>query len=55
MSNFNHLPELLLDQLSKDGMSMLIGGAKANETINNSNARSLFHNEIAELNTTTNN
>lgn len=36
MSRFNQLPELILNQLSKDGMSMLLGGAGAVEAINNS-------------------
>lgn len=36
MVTVKKLPDLILNQLSKDGMSMLLGGAGTVETINNS-------------------
>lgn len=36
MATVKKLPDLILNQLSKDGMSMLLGGAGTVETINNS-------------------
>lgn len=38
MKKFKQIPKLLLDQISRDGMSMLLGGGgvQLEETINNS-------------------
>jgi len=35
MATVKKLPDLILNQLSKDGMSMLLGGAEIVKTINN--------------------